>query len=148
MITRKGGLKRLEMVAKKLDSVPHHQFNFARWVGADWKGNSDLSCGTTACALGWGTTIPALRKAGLRLIQNPYNGKGAEVRLAKDYPNGKPKEGEDFYLHTSLEAAQEIFCITREEAKFLFLPGYSHLSIVATAKGVADHIRAFIVSQS
>lgn len=61
------GNQRLLKLAALLERLPPERFNYSHWVGDDWKGKKDLSCGTTACALGWATTIPELRKLGLHL---------------------------------------------------------------------------------
>lgn len=58
---------RLLKLADFLETVPPKRFRFSSWVGDDWQGREDLSCGTTACAVGWASTIPAFRKLGLRL---------------------------------------------------------------------------------
>jgi len=46
------------------------RFDLRSWAGNDdipWEGNPNLSCGTSACAVGWATTIPEFRDAGLHL---------------------------------------------------------------------------------
>jgi hypothetical protein len=57
--------KRLRKILAK---VPRERFDMNRWVGADWKGAKNLSCGTSACAAGWATTDPWFRRRGLRLL--------------------------------------------------------------------------------
>lgn len=63
--------RRLLAVADKTEEKERAgKFRFAAWVGNEatpYQGKADISCGTSACALGWATTIPALRKKGLRL---------------------------------------------------------------------------------
>src|SRR5688572_7294928 len=73
---------RLLRLAELLEALPRKRFNFTSWVGDDWRGASDLSCGTTACALGWATTIPSLRRAGLRMAR--ADGGVGFVRMAGD----------------------------------------------------------------
>lgn len=59
---------RLLMLAQYLEEeVPEQQFDYNHWVGIDWKGDPDLSCGTKACALGWAATMPMFRELGLRI---------------------------------------------------------------------------------
>jgi len=58
---------RILKLADFLESLPRKRFDFSIWVGNEWKGAPDLSCGTTACALGWATTLPLFRRLGLRL---------------------------------------------------------------------------------
>lgn len=59
-------IRRLETLATFLETkVPRKHFDMGRFwnVGPD----QDLGdCGTAACALGWGTTIPVFRKIGFR----------------------------------------------------------------------------------
>lgn len=54
-------------LANFLDELPMEKWNFDTWVGGQWQGNPDLSCGTTACAFGWAATIPEFQALGLRL---------------------------------------------------------------------------------
>lgn len=65
------GLNRILKLAAFVEKTPAKRFNFATIVGDNWGGLPDLSCGTTACALGWATTMPLFRKLGLHLL--PYN---------------------------------------------------------------------------
>ncbi len=120
---------RLLKLADKLDSVPDEQFSYLSWVGSDWEGKPDLSCGTTACALGWATTIPSFRKLGLRLH-------GA----VPESPSG-----------TDFDAATGIFGLAYSESIYLFKwevrPPTTGLDrspgAYATAKEVAAHLRRF-----
>ena len=61
-------------LANFLDKLPPERFKYNDWVGKDWGGKLDLSCGTTACALGWATQIPSIAAKGLRLAQNLVSG--------------------------------------------------------------------------
>lgn len=56
------------------DLVEEHEdrFDWSMWVGDDWEGKADLSCGTTACAMGWATTVPSLRREGLHLDKQGF----------------------------------------------------------------------------
>lgn len=58
---------RLRAILKK---VPRKRFDMGHWVGSDWEGAPDLSCGTSACAAGWATTDPWFRRRGLWLDSN------------------------------------------------------------------------------
>jgi hypothetical protein len=58
---------RLLKLADFLQTVKPSRFDMGSWVGEDWKGDLTLSCGTSACALGWATTIPSFRRLGLYL---------------------------------------------------------------------------------
>lgn len=63
--------RRLNKLADFLETVPKERFRYDVWVGKDWKGKPDLSCGTRACAAGWATTMPEFRRLGLRLEYTP-----------------------------------------------------------------------------
>lgn len=60
---------RLLLLATRLREIPKKRFFISAWVGLDWlkKKDPELSCGTTACAAGWATTIPELRAEGFFL---------------------------------------------------------------------------------
>lgn len=125
----------LELVAKKLDTNP--PFNFAKWVGEDWGGKPDLSCGTSACALGHATTIPELAALGLKLYKSHANA----VACVCDHV---PTEDEMWNVNrTSIHTAMRIFNLTDDEARYLFMPGRG-LGAQPSAKEVAAHIRKFI----
>lgn len=137
--------ERLLELAKFLRKLPAKRFNFATWVGEDWKGKKDLSCGTTACALGWAATIPSLRKAGLRLVKIPHNYVNAVVCMKdEDHPNSMSPE----------LASEKVFGLNSAEFEYLFVPGSSppdEMSDLddgpedyATPKEVAKHIRMFV----
>jgi len=138
--------KRLMMLVELLEKLPRKRFDYSTWVGETWGGKPDLSCGTTACALGWATTIPCLRRAGLRLEHRGENQR--QVTL----PSGESGEW----------AGAKVFDISDEEALFLFMPNvtgsverqddgsykerftWSSPPEKATPKQVAKHIRRFI----
>lgn len=126
---------RLLKLVKLLKKLPPKRFSLDYWVGNDWKGEADLSCGTKACALGWATTIPSLRKEGLRLRPNRFCG-GFVVILTK---NGSE-------VASNLDAAAAIFGITVDAAHRLFMAD-DILGWDATAKQVAKRIEAFIAER-
>jgi hypothetical protein len=129
--------RRLLKLADFLEALPRKRFNYDRWVGMDWQGALDLSCGTTACALGWAATMPAFRRAGLILNRDCV---GNEVTLKHD-PGTYPAA-----------AAAEVFGLLEREAYFLFYPSYPSWSNGerqspdrnSTPKQVARHIRRFV----
>ena len=145
MITKPAvGKRRLLKLADFLQKLPRKRFDYQSWVGDDWQGKADLSCGTTACALGWATTIPSLRKAGLRLYKRD-DGSGTYVTLKDRTSRG------------SEAAGAEVFGITVGEAAYLFTPEYDTYGLdeefqklstspgyTADAKAVAKHIRNFV----
>lgn len=142
--------RRLLALADLLDTLPKEKFNYAHWVDSEtWKGKVNLSCGTTACAFGWATTMPALRKLGLYLSASDG------VCLKNDRGN---------YLANA--AARIVFGLSYDEFKYLFYPrtyliknsddliniSYPYYGMnlpvsppaTASAKDVAKHIRKFV----
>ena len=136
--------KRLLCLAEFLDALPPEKFDFAKWVGERWDGRRSL-CGTTACALGWATTMPEFRMLGLRVRKFRIGGFFHGVVCLKDNDNPIGFRG-DFD-----EAAEKVFGLDYEETHELFVP-YPHLEnpvrgrlpANASAKEVAEHIRAFV----
>lgn len=126
---RRIGNNRLLKVTKKLDTLPPERYYHGSWVGNDWGGRSDLSCGTTACAMGWATTIPSFRRLGLRLTP----GHGIVI-------NGAAKSDR---VHGGLCAAAKLFYIDLDDAERLFgFVGWG--SAQPTARQVAAKIRQFV----
>jgi hypothetical protein len=104
------------------------------WVGNDevpWGGNADLSCGTSACACGIGTTIPEFRKAGLHLeMSGAETGKGVLV-FSKD-------AGHKYY---SFSAAHEFFGVEHLSTTYwLFSNNEYALSVSITPAMVANRL--------
>lgn len=131
--------RRLMALVTLLRKLPRKRFNYATWVGHNWGGKADLSCGTVACALGWATTIPSLRRAGLRLEAYSTDEEGRF--------DGTPVCGN----HSDEDAAAIVFGITSDEAKRLFFPAIpwfdsesSGLPDEATPKQVAKIIERFV----
>lgn len=136
--------RRLLKLADHLDDVPRNKFDYNSYVGEDWGGKANLSCGTTACALGWATTIPSFRRLGLYLNDNfdvdikNYNGLNSDMW-------GSPAI-----------AASIIFGLKENEFEYLFIPRDRDLNRTppefkgikpgenATPKQVAKHIRQFV----
>lgn len=149
---------RLLKLADLLDTLPPNRFDYNEWVGKNWKGNPDLSCGTTACALGWATTIPEFRELGLRLIEvRSYNFKYSFVCMLQFFEAGKHLN----YWDSVCNATQTIFGLDEHDTEYLFTPSemgqydsygewYSddeddlRPGPKASAKEVADHIRRFV----
>jgi hypothetical protein len=139
---------RLTLIAEKLESLPLGRFDYSDWVGDDWGGKPDLSCGTAACALGWATTIPELQAEGLRLVQS---------RCGYSYVTAP---GLDFLnpVESSICAAEQVLQLSEQEARYLFVPeekpptGFMGAPFFlwpspesdASAVDVAAHIRNFI----
>lgn len=126
--------KRLLKLASFLDKLPRKRFNFTHWAGLDWQGKPDLSCGTTACAFGWSTTIPAFRRLGLRMYKHNY---------ADDLSVPWIGMKGDHRYNAAPRAAKAIFGLNYDEFTFLFIPTIS-LPENASAKDVAKNIRRFV----
>lgn len=133
VISRATSDRRLLKLADFLDALPPGRFHYNRWVGAGWQGAQDLSCGTTACALGWAAAMPTFRRLGLRLSWSDGFGKVKG-------PNGS----------VDFNAAAEVFGISLQEAVFLFCPrsqlgtyGWSPRGDAAPQE-VAAHLRRFV----
>lgn len=127
--------RRLLSLAVLLEKLPNNKFDYGSWVGENWKeGNTNL-CGTTACAFGWATTIPALKRVGLKLKK--HNG---------GYPTVVTMDGLGCNLHSAEKAAKKVFGLNVQEFEYLFVPDFVNKSLGsdATAKQVAKHIRKFV----
>lgn len=143
--------ERLLKLAAFLDKLPPERFNFNVWVGDTWKETQDLSCGTSACAMGWAATMPEFRKLGVRLCK-----RGGLGIVAMDI-------ADIGYIKGGCNVAEHLFEISEKEAEHLFVPherenedydyGYDddddddlgdRLGRKATPKEVAAHIRAFV----
>lgn len=152
---------RLLLLADFLDKLPSERFDYTRWISSGWKGNPDLSCGSVACALGWATTIPELRAAGLRLVKADQTGVICMDNVAEYVPTTESCMA----LHYAEEAAHKVFDLNNLEFEYLFIPRehqdtydvsdkssnayaleYNQQSPreTATAKEVAAHIRFFV----
>lgn len=123
------GNRRLLKLAAFLRTVPRERFNYAEFVGWDWQGAQDLSCGTKGCALGWAATMPEFRRLGLHLAK----GTGSPTITGRDNP----------WL-----AAEKLFGIERYEAYELFSPSYDFVKDIdenyATPKYVARKLEQFV----
>jgi hypothetical protein len=122
-------------LADFLAELPPERFNYESWVGEDWDGKPDLSCGTTACALGWACTMPAFRRLGATLIKKWG---GGQVCL-KDDPNSD-----------SYDVSLRLFDLNAFDHEHLFVgeddftDEVEGLDFDATPKQAARHIRKFV----
>lgn len=108
-------IERLNTLADFLDTITPEderaaQFNMNYW--ANLEGHSEsadgvdgITCGFTACALGWATAIPEFKQAGLRLEITDYG--SADVRFDGEY---------------ATSASMLFFGISRAESHKLFMP--------------------------
>jgi len=137
-------------LADLLEELPAKRFDYTVWVGPEWMGKEDLSCGTVACALGWATTMSPLRRMGLHLD------KSGEVGIKPTPANGlSPGDIYDQVLNSPFYAAAYAFGISQDEACWLFSPYRRRIEGTdkprgprpgpnSSAKSVAKHIRKFV----
>ena len=131
---------RLAQLAVYLRHVPKERFQMASWAeGKPFCGVMDPpeaehpkpACGTTACAMGWATTYPPFRKAGLKMEWdlNDKTGLGDGVIQYKD---------EDGF-----HAARAFFNLPKDHAEYLF-GGLSRRT--ETPVKVAERLEDYIVT--
>ena len=129
MTTIKIGNARLLKLAAFLRTVPRKRFDYNVFVGDDWNGAQNLSCGTKACAMGWAATMPAFRRLGLYLDRN-----------------GQPIIDTPEHSLDVFGIARELFAVSLEDARWLFFP--SDDEIDATPKQVARKIERFVAKRA
>lgn len=135
----------LEELATLLEGLPPERFDYFFWVGATWQGQKDLSCGTTACAAGWATTLSSYQAKGLFLGQDQDD---FEMERNIFYP--VVETDKDRWLRET-DAMAYVLGIPEDEAWLLFVPmakdsdlGMEAPGANASAKEVAAHIRRYI----
>lgn len=140
--------KRLTILAEYLKEVKPQQFFYGDFVDGECALTEDgkqLSCGTTACAIGHVPVIPEFRRLGVRFgVEEDDDYRSLEPMLKMD---GK-------FIMTSWEDVGEtIFGLDRDEFYYLFMPaerfGHSNGLLPspgynASAKTVAKHILKFV----
>jgi hypothetical protein len=130
--------RRLAKLSKFLcTKVPKDRFDYGHWVGAHWKGKADLSCGTSACAAGWATTIPEFRRRGLNLVHDAN-------QMHDDY-GGHVVFYDGYVYRSGISAVARFFGLDFEDARMLFAPHYGEPT--HSAEFVADKIDHFIESR-
>lgn len=142
------GLTRLEALAQFLRELPRKKFNYDQWVGDDYQGKPDISCGTTACAFGWATVIePRLffENNPIQLDGVKHDDWSVSLKVRRD--------GKTVILE-GLDAAAYFYGISFREASSLFMPEYlCHWEGMrpfkspnggAMPKTVARHIEKFV----
>jgi hypothetical protein len=135
---------------EKDERVPD-RFGFASWVGIGFRGDPRLSCGTSACALGWATQIPEFQELGLILVPYKSVRDSFEAYIWFDPDHTREPMPGGYYQATaaSLDSAQRFFEIDGIQADWLFIPGGVEEEEIrpnsnATAHEVAAHIRRFV----
>lgn len=113
------GKRRLLKLADFLETkVPARRFHLRNWADDDFAPDH---CGTVACACGWGTAIPSLFRAGLRL----------------------DRHGD---LQGDWDTVESVFRLEGDDAEYLF--AYWCYSNNPTPKQVAKRIRSFVKERS
>lgn len=137
MTLSKLAVRRLTKLADYMDALPKeakNHFDMANWLGHEGDHNhgfgkfiaqeDPMTCGTTACALGFAATVPSFRKAGLRVaIGSGFN---------------------ENVTNKNFRSAQKFFDCSENAAHHLF--GYS--MFIQTPKQWAKHCRKFILENS
>lgn len=134
----------LTELADLLEALPEGRFNYNHWVGPRWKGATDLSCGTTACAAGWATVLDSFKECGLYLAKHRWSEDEGEIRV----------DLKDEGMLTGTDAMAQVLGISENDTSFLFIPtawedsvnykGRRAPAYNATAKEVAAHIRTYL----
>lgn len=97
------GKRRLLKLADFLETkVPPERFNLHTW--AEGHGFLEGKCGTFGCAIGWAASIPAFKRAGLRL----YAACGDDLHQIQfgereDYP------AVEAFFHLNVRASRRLF---------------------------------------
>jgi hypothetical protein len=113
-------------LADLLEQVPEDKFDMQEWGHTDLPVGNTPRCITSACALGWATSIP---ECGLEIVVAYAGATRGVIRRI-----GKPGV-------TDVDAAVLAFGISRDDAERLFVCGMS-----MSAKEKAAQIRAFVES--
>ena len=152
------GNRRLLVLADFLEKLPPERFDFSRWVGDKWGGKPDLSCGTTACGMGWATTAVPEAKLELRRHSSSvaYGSHGFAYVCHESWPYEPAWE-------SVVHAGELAFALTEGDVEHLFTPcdheddehedgeEYEDCDMLnedATAAEVAAHIRRFVAERS
>jgi hypothetical protein len=149
--------ERLLKLADFLETVDPDRFYYGNWVGTrrfPWMGDPDMTCGTTACALGWATQIPEFRAAGLELVKLEGNSDKLGAYHGAIMLRGADQTGVWYSaVELSISSAMRFFDLDESEARFLFMPdekrsgGYERFSSPSSYAGpseVAEHIRMVV----
>lgn len=126
------GKRRLLSLAKLLETkVPPKKFKMTHWT--EGKKTDPRECGTAGCAIGWATTLPHFKKAGLRVVRSNEIDIGVySSRLV-------------FGRQENWGVPPVFFDISHKESRHLFAPDYYNGN--PTPKTVAKRIRALVASE-
>ena len=120
--------QRLLDLAAFLDKLPESKFEFSQWGILD-----SSSCLTKGCALGWAAQMPQFQELGLKLYRpsdymiasDPsmdFYLKIPRIGLEKDIC--QEIEFDELYYGLMYNACEDIFDLSEEETKLLFIPVY------------------------
>ena len=146
MVSKTIGLNRILKLADFVEQRPRARFDFSIIVGDDWKLDTNWSCGTSGCALGWATVMPLFRKLGLHIDEA-----SRQVVLAESYSGYASWE----------DIGEQIFGVNLKVMYALFQPNdfgeynndyydfekeirYPYLTEDATPKQWAKHARKIV----
>jgi hypothetical protein len=132
MTTKKVGNQRLLKLAAFLEKLPPKRFDYGSFVGDSWQGKPDLSCGTTACAMGWAVAMPEFKRLGFVLGQS------------WGFPIVKNRQGHFIGFY---DAGTTMFGLSNDDYDALFIPN-SAAAEKYSAKTVAKKIRAFVKARA
>lgn len=147
-VSKSVGNARLTKLALFLLALPEGHFDYGLVRAGPKQTIQKVSCGTTACAMGWTPNVPCLRKAGVVLkVYTSEEGTDvcdATIRLGRNY---------------GFDAAAKLFGISLIDAYYLFDP-FSERPIElpdtmaakapayeASAKDVAMHILQYVAKR-
>lgn len=85
------------------------KFDMNKWGNAKVLGLTEAKCGTSGCAVGWATTIPEFKRAGLHLASVVGSSTLCEPKFGRS---------------GGFEAAERFFGLSYNEANYLFAPEY------------------------
>lgn len=124
------GKRRLLKLADFLESgVPPKRFNMDLWGDGNERGTP--ACGTVACALGWASAVPSLRRAGVELR---HSGSPSW----SEFTGGSPRS-----------VGRHVFDMTDDQFTDIFAPPDTHLLRGKRALGVvARRIRKLVGAAS
>lgn len=114
---------KLTQLARFLITLPPERFLYSEWVGADWQGHQDLSCGTHACALGWAVTLwPTQMCFRIKRQVSRYNPSLNTSYGWIDKPGASDEVDKTRAFDQSLNTGAAVFDLTYDQAYFLFIP--------------------------
>lgn len=128
---------KLLKAARKTRNPKKDAFKVGKKLSQDYKRLEPVTCQTVGCAVGWATTIPSFKRAGLYLVNNPWYRPEEEFQVAEIFYDG----------HTGFEAIENFFDLTGWEAGILFDPGDYPDSDHENPKAVAKRIRQLLAGK-